>query len=258
MTKEWIFASSIKIFAPESQVITRPPGLEQLLFKLEIPESGGLDKKSHCIYYTVGFKQKKSSLVVNEFKGVDDCPLISDSEKAFLKTTEIDQAELKVINFELLFSFTYLGQKRLVKIPLVNIEGSKEHSKLKPMTTKSYHQGLKLLKLNDDSFDFSLNKNLGKIADRFSLGTAIRCHQVDKNCQDIGENRCLDCKYGWYEVVDFQCPQGGSKFCGQNHCGEKNEPACPRGVKVVDILEAGICQSDLEPVSNGDKILVCQ
>lgn len=255
---EWIYTLSIKMFAPENQIITRPPGLEQLIFKLEMPEVGGIERKSHCVYYTVGFKQKKSLFIINENKGSEDCPIVSDQENYFLKASEIDQLEIKIVNFELNLSFTYLGKKRLIKIPLLNVEGEKEHLKLKPMKTKSFYNGFKILKINDDSFDFAMNKNLGKISDRFSLGTAIRCHQVDKNCQTVGENRCLDCKYGWYEVVDFQCPQGGSKFCGQNHCGEKNEPACPRGVKVVDPLDAGICQSDLEPVSNGEKVLVCQ
>ncbi len=258
ITKEWIYTSSIKMLVPENQVISRPPGLEQLIMKLEMPEAGGLEKKRHCVYYTVGFKQKKSSLVINDLKGTEDCTIVSDQENTFLKAIELNQLEINMVNFEIQLSFAYLNKNRIIKVPLLNIEGEKEHSKLKPMKTKSFHQGLKILKISDDSFDFALNKNLGKISDRFSRGTAIRCHQVDKNCQNIGENRCMDCKYGWYEVVDFQCPQGGSKFCGQNHCGEKNEPACPRGVKVVDILEAGICQSDLEPVSNGEKILVCQ
>ena len=255
MTKEWIYATSIKIFVPENQVISRPPGLEQLILKLELPEIGGIEKKSHCVYYVVGFKQKKSSLTINELKGGEDCPIISEQENAFLKMSELNHLEIKQKDFQIHLSFEYLNKKQLIKIPLYNLEGLSEHSKLRPMRTKSFLQGLKLL---NDSFDFSLNKNLGKISDRFSLGTAIRCHKVDKNCQDVGENRCSDCKYGWYEVVDFQCPQGGSKFCGQNHCGEKNEPACPRGEKVVDRLEAGICQSDLALVSNGEKILVCQ
>ena len=77
-------------------------------------------------------------------------------------------------------------------------------------------------------------------------------------CETIGEYRCDDCRFGWYEVADFNCPQGGSKFCGQNHCGEKNEPACPRGYKIFENEDTGICQNELIPVYNQDHILVCQ
>ena len=117
---------------------------------------------------------------------------------------------------------------------------------------------MSILRISEESFDNLNNKYLGKLGDRVSRGSAIRCQQVDKNCQTVGDDRCDDCRYGWYQVVDYNCPQGGSKFCGQNHCGEKNEPACPRGTKVVGGEDAGICQSDLTAVMNADHILICQ
>jgi hypothetical protein len=117
---------------------------------------------------------------------------------------------------------------------------------------------MSILRITDESFENESNKYLGRLSDRFSRGSSIRCEQVSKDCRTIGENRCDECRYGWYQVVDYQCAQGGSKFCGQNHCGEKGEPACPRGSKVVSVEEAGICQNDLTAVLNADHILVCQ
>lgn len=114
------------------------------------------------------------------------------------------------------------------------------------------------MNVNEDTFDSNSNVYLGKLSDRLSRGSSIRCLQVDKSCRQIGEDRCDDCRYGWYQVVDYSCPQGGSRFCGQNHCGEKNEPACIRGTKIVESEDLGICQSDLSPVWNADHILICQ
>lgn len=259
LSSEWIYA--LKIEGPQynNEEITRPPGVEQLVMSIILPDLGGLNSKHQCLYYTVKFKEKKSSFRIQEFKNVDKCPEISDNEREnFVYIEDIDNLKLALKSYQILLNFKYNKKDSFIEIMLPNIEEGLLHNKYESITSKSLKPGLKLLRLTEESFDFASNKNLGKLSDRFSLGTAIRCQQVDKNCESVGENRCEKCRYGWYEVVDFQCPSGGSKFCGQNHCGEKNEPACPRGTRVVPIEEAGLCQSDLEPVANFEKILVCQ
>lgn len=92
------------------------------------------------------------------------------------------------------------------------------------------------------------------------------CHGVNSNCQDVVGYRCENCPEGFYEVVDFNCPQGGSKYCGVDNCGKKNEPACPRGYKILgsklkslcfDGSPAGLCGPGLETFCNEDNILIC-
>lgn len=258
LSEEWIYATELSGLKYNNEVISRPPGFEQLVMQLQLPEKGGLSYKKHCVYYVVPYKEKVGSLKVQELKNDDNCPDVSGEAKEFASIEGIDQLKVNFNAFKLSLDFSVGKKPFKIEIPLPNIEGGLIHEKYRPLKEKGLVSGLKLLRLSEDTFDFASNKSLGKLSDRFSRGTAIRCHQVNKDCETVGEFRCDECRYGWYEVVDFQCAQGGSKFCGQNHCGEKNEPACPRGVKVVDPEDAGICQSDLEPVLNADKILVCQ
>lgn len=258
LTKEWIYATATANLKYNNEVITRPPGFEQLVIELTVPSSGGLSDVKHCLYYQVPYKEKIGLLKVQEIKNQTECPdsASEDSTLAFLEG--VDNFKIIVANYKIIMNFDYDKKKAEIVIPTPNIELGLVHEKYRPLTEKRLVSGLRLLRLNEDSFDFASNKYLGQLSDRFARGTAIRCQQVNKDCETVGENRCEQCRYGWYEVVDFQCPQGGSKFCGQNHCGEKNEPACPRGVKVVHPEDAGICQNDLEPTPNLEKILICQ
>ncbi len=262
LSSEWIYAQRIEHLKYNNQEITRPPGLEQLILQVQLPTDGGVSTKLHCLFYTLGYKEKKSSLHVVEIKNKAECPQdslsLDEHSEDYAKIDGIDHFKVNLQNFKLFISFQYKNRNSQIEIGLPNVEAGFLHQKYQALTSKSLMPGLKFLKINDESFDFLRNKNLGKLSDRFSLGTAVRCSQVNKDCEELGENRCHNCRYGWYEVVDFQCPQGGSKFCGQNHCGEKNEPACPRGTRVVALEDAGICQSDLEPRLNEEKILICQ
>lgn len=258
LTEEWMYAESIKDLKSNNEEIVRPPGVEQLVLSLIMPMEGGLSRKRHCVYYRIPFKKSLGKLIVNETNMEGDCSEVSSDKDAVISLEGIKKFKIGFNAFKLSLDFEVDKIKKTIVISLPNIEQGLVHERYQPMKEKRLISGLRFIKLNDESFDPATNKYLGKITDRFSKGNAIRCHQVNKDCETIGENRCDECKYGWYEVVDFQCPQGGSKFCGQNHCGEKNEPACPRGIKVVDPEEAGICQSDLEPTLNLEKILVCQ
>lgn len=112
---------------------------------------------------------------------------------------------------------------------------------------------------------------LGKYSDNYRDSSATICHKVSSKCADEVPNHCDQCAFGYYEVVDHLCPQGGSKFCGVNRCGEQGQPACPRGelaagrtLKAGEVLDwcskdstAGFCQNGLTPTCDGNKILVC-
>lgn len=117
----------------------------------------------------------------------------------------------------------------------------------------------------------STRKLVGMFSDNYRDGSAELCHQVDRSCQNVTEDTCSDCRYGWYEVVDHHCPQGGSKYCGVNRCGDQGQPACPRGEIAAsrllgegEILEwcskdsvAGFCQQGLSPHCDGNGVLIC-
>ncbi|MBY0415055.1 MAG: hypothetical protein K2Q18_12870 [Bdellovibrionales bacterium] len=258
ISEEWIYAEQIDGPKNNGEVMLRPPGVEQFVMGLTLLNVGGVGTKLHCVYYHIPYKTLPGRLLVIEIKNETTCPENSNDDNIFASLDNIKDLKVTLQNFKLKMEFSSGKDKKEISVTLPNLQLGEIHEKYLPLKEKRLMSGFRLLRLNDESFDLSKNKYLGRLTDRFSKGNAIRCQQVNKDCETISENRCSECRYGWYEVVDFQCPQGGSKFCGQNHCGEKNEPACPRGIKVVGPEEAGICQSDLEPVANGDKILVCQ
>ncbi|MBC7539726.1 MAG: hypothetical protein H7281_12960 [Bacteriovorax sp.] len=254
---EWIFAFKVQDLKVNDQIITRPPGIEQLIFRLVIPTPGGVNFKTQCVYYQVPYKKIMGLLKIVEQKNVSSCSEVSSGD-SWLELIHLSDLKVKLVNFKLILDFKYKNQKKVWTFLLPNIENGVIHEKYQAVKERKIFPGLTLLRINDESFANGRNNYLGKLSDRMSRGTAIRCQQVDKNCQNVGENRCDSCAYGWYQVVDYTCPQGGSKFCGQNHCGEKNEPACLRGTKVVEGSDSGICQSDLSAVLNADHVLVCQ
>ena len=99
-----------------------------------------------------------------------------------------------------------------------------------------------------------------------TLNSGDLCHGVNSNCQNVVGYRCEKCPGAYYEVVDFNCPQGGSKYCGQENCGKKNQPACPRGYDTLqtklkslcfDGSPAGFCGPGLQTLCNENNILIC-
>lgn len=254
---EWLYAFKLRDLKANDEVITRPPGIEQLLFSLVIPTIGGANFKTQCVYYQVPYKKIMGHLRIVEQKNDSTCSEVPSAE-SWLEFNELSDLKVKLENFRLILDFKFKNQRQTWTFLLPNIDNGVIHEKYHAIEERKLFPGLTFLRINERSFDNEQDFYLGKLGDRFSRGSAIRCQQVDKNCQNIGENRCQSCRYGWYEVIDYNCPQGGSKLCGQNHCGEKNEPACVRGTKIFEGADAGICQSDLSPVMNADHILVCQ
>lgn len=257
LASEWMYAYTLSDFKLNGVVIERPPGISQLLFKMTIPAEGGLTLKTHCVYYQVPYKKISGKLSVEEKKNEGACAETASGD-SWVEVDNIKDFKMVLDNYRLHFDFDKAGKKVQWSFLLPNIENGLVHEKYEPQKEKKWKSGLSFQRINSDSFLNQNNKYLGKLSDRMSKGTSIRCQQIDKNCHVVGEDRCDECRFGWYQVVDYNCPQGGSKFCGQNHCGEKGEPACPRGSKIVAEGEEGICQSDLTPVMNADHILICQ
>lgn len=70
----------------------------------------------------------------------------------------------------------------------------------------------------------------------------LPCHNIDENCQELSSASCSGCEEGWYEIPNG-CPQG-PKFCGVSQCGQKNKPACRRGMKFQRIEKKFECRGD--------------
>ena len=256
--EEWIYTTKVEALTSDGKVIDKPIGFERLVMKLVMLEAGGANFKTHCVYYKVPYKNMLGILKIQELKNEAKCSETS-SENLWGELNEVENFKPRIENFKLILEFDKHKKKVLWSIPLSNISGGFVHEKYQAVQEKKLFPAMTILRTGEVSSPPLENYYLGRISDTFSNGQIKRCYQVNKDCERVGEDLCERCRYGFFEVVDYNCPKGGSRFCGQNHCGEKNEPACPRGSKTaLEDGDLGICQNDLTPVRNSDNILICQ
>lgn len=69
------------------------------------------------------------------------------------------------------------------------------------------------------------------------------CLKVNDDCS-LAINNCSSCKSTWYEVMNSKCPTKYSRVCGKSECGQKNSPACLRGVTTVGMDTYLYCVND--------------
>lgn len=263
-----LFPKMLSVSSYQSSLVNKgaiesPKGIPFAIFEaIFLDVNKNLEKKI-CLYYTVPFRDKKGELWFVEREKTENCLDVMDGEKVL---KNIDRLEL-VSNDK--------KQPDVITIKISQLQKNYQYdfyfTHFKPLKSFSYAAPLQpagsLPFLRVGTLENSTSQKIGSINDNFANGTAKKCHTVNENCETVGENLCHLCRYGWYEVVDYACPQGGSKFCGQSRCGEKGQPACPAGYLVheiapnevcVDDSEAGFCQGELRPICNDQNILVCR
>lgn len=77
------------------------------------------------------------------------------------------------------------------------------------------------------------------------------CGGVRSDCSLL-ESRCEElCPSGWFWAPNG-CPQGGSRYCGEDHCGEKGWPACLRGFGEINLSEKKDYKTDQSFVFCGE------
>lgn len=215
----------------------------------------------YCLYYQRPFKSSFGKLWLSFVNQLEECGISSNAIVA-------EGFEDFSLEFQPAQKKTYIQiiskinkKEDLVKVPLVNFKQKASYKFAESEKLIGFAPNLRLVGASSMKF------KIGNAQDSYPLKTAKRCLQVSENCDVIGENLCNFCRFGSYEVVDYACPQGGSRFCGENRCGEKGEPACPTGKKVFGIegnslcfddSEAGFCQGELRPVCNEDNVLICR
>lgn len=233
-----IVMNSNYVSTKTGNIIKHPPGTW-----LEL-----LRTKEICLFYKTPFKDKKGILKIasNQLGKCDEIAKsnfefekIEELEVSFNKETSNLEFKFKIENKELIKNISLLNFKRVTKF-------------------KKYSSNVPSLKYN--------NVTLNEITTNATLEDKQLCHGVNSNCNSVVENTCDNCPNGFHEVVDYNCPQGGSKYCGHIDCGQKNMPACPRGYEILetkltslcfDGSPAGYCAPGLKTFCNEEKILVC-
>lgn len=211
------------------------------------------ERKTLCLFYKTPFGEKKGILKLTSVKKGPCDPF---SEGRILTSELIDFSFNFVsgphVEKSNVLEFLIVEKKAVEKIevPLLNYQSDKSFQRYDNQLPESF--------VDDVAFGLS---SVTKTLDNGKL-----CHGVNSDCRDVVEYKCDRCSEGVVEVVDYNCPQGGSKYCGRNECGKKNQPACPRGYKILDSKlpslcfegsPAGFCEPGLRSFCNEKNILVC-
>lgn len=190
------------------------------------------------------------------------------SREVTLKIQYVDIEEMRLKNTTWTFPFYNLLPGKIVGEENYLNESWTKNSSGESSVSQSKIPGLKiqgvtnlsLSKLTDEK-----NILLGKLTDSYQEKNLIACHELNENCEVVQHFRCDQCRYGWFETVGGRCPGIKDKFCGYSRCGEKGEPACPKGnlanqfdsnINCADGSEAGFCAQGLRTYCE-NHVLIC-
>lgn len=216
-------------FYQDNEVILKPKDAWQTLFAVVYPDRG-LRLYKDCVYYKVPGESKG----VFKIKGVDlkeSC----DKHQEDMGDTEV--INLKALQFsfgsELVIHFTFEDFRQLKwAIPVMNRFQRKTPG---PFSSSAHLKAPKLFMLAP------LRPGAAKkVVEEMKRGEL--CHSISDDCQELSAPTCEQCPEGWFEVPNG-C-KNGPKYCGSQTCGQRNQPACRRGMKWQKVTKKFECRSD--------------
>ena len=206
----------------------------------------------YCLYYRTPYpgKQQGGELLWAHNARSDDC-------RSFENMVVVEH--LSSLED---FSFDYVFEQGHDTLKLSFLLNNKRHKRSFSLL------GFDAKKKSSYTFFFEgKNHLIGQMSDTYKNGKAYQCRKVDENCHSLQEDTCHLCRYGHFEVVDYNCPGGGSKFCGERRCGGEGEPACLIGYHLVherfkqrpcvDNSPVGHCLPGLHQVCDKNNVLIC-
>jgi hypothetical protein len=218
-------------FYQNNEVITKPQNSWQTLFGILYQDATLKDNKD-CLFYRVP----------GEEGGILKLRSISPAEKCDdyqYQQGDKEWTQLKALQYTIEDNYINItlthAHYRIERwdIPLLNVFERK-----KPTNSQSSaeYRAAKMIFLTPSAAD----KSIRPVPVRINI--AKLCHAVADDCREIMPSECWKCPEGWYEIPNG-CPQG-PKYCGVITCGQKNRPACRRGL-VWQRKEADYgCRSD--------------
>lgn len=217
--------------------------------------------KNICLFYRTPIA-KESGVLRLVRSSQDLCNSESFDQEVIAQLQDLRDLNLRLIDQQenILLSGLWAGDsfKWEVNFPMAKTQ-KKTLQPEKLMSSAAYEEDI--LKVHR-----GVTESIGDWEQRYSDGDAHFCHRVSKDCEDSQAFDCEKCRFGWIEVVDHFCPQGGSKICGRNLCGQRGEPACPRGRSFLEEnvdgpcfadSTAGFCEPGLTTSCDENDVLIC-
>jgi len=233
----WKWSNALKIvdkheFYANNEVILKPKDSWQTLFAVLYQDSN-LKTFKDCLFYHVP-GDEAAILKIKTIHAEKKC------DEFLYQPGDQERKNLKALQYSVQENFLSVSltnaQFQIEKwdVPLFNVF---EHPKPKSLMSSAEYRSPKVIYLTP-------YKGVLKI--RPQIATAISmnksCHVISEDCQEKSVSTCSQCSNGWYEIPNG-CPQG-PKFCGAIECGQKDQPACRRGMKYQRSLTELSCRED--------------
>jgi hypothetical protein len=212
------------------ETISKPEGLRIELLRARLPQQSSL-----CLNYEVpdATRKKLGSIFLIKIKEQDNC--LSSIGEALGTLENVSDLSINSTDNELQLNFIFAGEKqKLVWEYLAANPLSKNYQRY----DRPSERVLKIV-LGPKSSSLELARDNAPYIE----ARPIWCHRVNNSCEDVLSFQCDLCPGPWYEVIDHSCPQGGSKACGSERCGERGNPACILGRSDISVDKGADCVS---------------
>ncbi len=260
----------VVFLADSSSLNKRQGGIPLSIFHGKYFDQKLMIIKSLCLYYQNPFNGHEGKLIFEMKESLSGC---DELHWDGLVLEKISQLKIKnMMNHqELQIQFLWNQKHYEFMLTLSGVHQLKPFLPAKNLDHIGPYQGSSITE------KFSPAKyTLGGLKDSFSNQRAIVCYQVNDDCEVTMSDQCDLCQFGHYPVVGSSCPTKLNMYCGVNRCGQRDEPACPRGVvhreknpkrESLDQIrvdhcenpsEFGFCQDDLEAECNAQGIIICR
>jgi hypothetical protein len=213
--------------------INEPKGTIQPLLRIHYYQSD-FESVSDCLFYRVStLKDGEITIVQN--------PLNLNCKQLLLKKPYAKKSNIQ--NFGITITENILElhvDKEKIVYKLFNISKGRAEKLLSPSSKTS----------------MIFAANVQSITNSSTLKNGDLCKQVKDDCT-VALDTCSRCNGSSYYLINSKCTTGYSRVCGVDHCGQKNEAACIRGVATsgidmdfycVNDSPVGFCSDDLRVV----------
>ena len=203
-------------FYKNNEMVVKPKDSWQTLFSVVYTDVD-LVKTKDCVFFRVpGANQ--GSLKIKTISGEANCEkfLLEPGDKSW---DEIKSLQFSTDNEKLTLDMTfpqYQNEKWLI-----DLQNKFERPEAKMHLSSADYKNSKIIFLSPKQL-LSGKKEIP------NLKAKTVCHEINDECEELKPSVCSQCADGWYEIPNG-CVQG-PKYCGRVECGERNAPACRRGM----------------------------
>ena len=204
-------------FYKDSEIITTPKDSWQTLFSV-VYVNKELVQSKDCVYFRVPGSDP-GIIKIKTIASLENCDeyVLSSGDR---EVNDIQSLQFSMSPKNLMLEMTFKNYKN----EKWEVQIQSEFKRLPPkiLQSSAEYKSPKIIFLAPTHLTHGTKPKINIKSDSI-------CHEINDDCQEVSPSRCGACSEGWYEIPNG-CLQG-PKYCGRSKCGQKNSPACRRGMK---------------------------